>query len=127
MDVWVFTAARGVNFAGADFKPQVIEVFSFEPSAEDKKQALRRYLDGKLGWGDYEEGEAALRNEDLERMLYHWSEKEFRVYCKTLRGPEEYQTSDGYKFKRERGGTYTDGDQTYAGIEHLLALDLIDP
>ncbi len=84
MDVWVFLAAKEPYLTHVPAL-QLIEVFSFEPTEWDKQVALRDFLDRKLGWDSYEKGEEGLRKEDLDRLMYHWPESLFRVFCKTVR------------------------------------------
>lgn len=115
MDVWVFLAAKEPHLIHVPAL-QLIEVFSFEPSEADKKRALRDFLDRKLGWDSYERDEKALREEDLDRLVYHWPKSLFKVFQKSLRGPDEVKTEDGYVFKRQSDGTYTDGDLTFEDI-----------
>ena len=95
MDVWVFLAAKEPHLIHVPAL-QLIEVFSFEPSEADKKRALRE--------------------EDLDRLVYHWPKSLFKVFQKSLRGPDEVKTEDGYVFKRQSDGTYTDGDLTFEDI-----------
>lgn len=122
MDVWVFLAAKEPHLT--QVPPYVvIEVFAFEPSTEDKKRALRDFLDRKLGWDSYEKGEEGLRREDLDRLVYHWPESLFRVPQRSLRGPDEYKTADGYTFKRQGDGTYTDGDLKFNDVVSLIVQD----
>ncbi len=115
MDVWVFLAAKEPHLTHVPAL-QLIEVFSFEPTEWDKQVALRDFLDRKLGWDSYEKDEQLLRKEDLDRLVYHWPKSLFKVFQKSLRGPDEVKTEDGYTFKRQSDGTYTDGDLTFEDI-----------
>lgn len=121
MDVWILTAAREDPQPGSE-KRAVIEVFAFKPALDDQRRAVRDYLDRRLGW-DYGPGEASLRQEDLERSLYYWPRSLWQVQCQTLRGPEQYQTPDGFTFRRTPEGAYTDGDLTYPDFVSLAHHD----